>query len=72
MIWLAPKATGIEISPIPKGNVDLLQLLGRTISLGCSTKLNTAHSWKAADSWSMGNDSTPQAVLVWNYASDKI
>lgn len=28
MIWLAPKATGIEISSIPKGNVDLLQLLG--------------------------------------------
>lgn len=28
MIWLVPKATGIEISPIPKGNVDLLQLLG--------------------------------------------
>lgn len=33
MIWLVPKATGIEISPIPKGNVDLLQLLGTVTSV---------------------------------------
>lgn len=30
MIWLAPEATGIEISPILKGSVDLLQLLSAT------------------------------------------
>lgn len=32
MIWLVPKTTGMEISPIPKDNANLLQLQG-TVAL---------------------------------------
>lgn len=44
MIWLVPKAAGIEISRIPKGNVDLLQLLGTVPSVLVAVPSWTLHT----------------------------
>lgn len=56
MIWLAPKATGIEISPIPKSNVDLLQLLGAVplvLVVVPSWTLHTVEKQLIHDPWEM-------------------
>lgn len=54
MIWLVPKATGMEISPIPKGSVDLLQLpsaIPLVLVVGPSWMLHTVEKQLIHDPW---------------------
>lgn len=56
MIWLVPKTTGMEISPVPKDNANLPQLQG-TVALVLvvvlSWTLHTVEKQLICDPWEM-------------------
>lgn len=73
MIWLVPETTGVEISAILKDNANLLQLQATIALVLVVVPRWTLHTVeKATDSWSMGTDSAPPAVLMCNFTGNKI